>query len=169
MTALNDIPDYLKADGKPESSPSSRLVWGTLATVSLATAVGLVLCWATLHVPSFTHHWLLGFAGAFLTTLMLFGVMHRIAGIVPFGNSIAIATACLLVVAKYIALLVHVAHSLTPTPPLWTLFSLMELFITNITTWVGIAFAAILARNGDFGLEDLLDILMVNPLTGHRQ
>ena len=169
MRTLNDIPDYLRGPEKKEWTPGQGLLRGTICTLIAAAVLGALLCTVTYYAPRLTFHWLLNIASGFLITWVLFVVMYRAAGMASnTGALVVILEACLILVGKYLALLMHLLNTAPGTGPLWSSFDVAEMAVVSYPAWIGVLVAAFMCKDGDSTLHELADLVMINPLTGRR-
>ena len=169
MRTINDIPDYLREPEKKGWTPGQGLLRGTVYTLIVAALLGAILCTVTYYVPQLTCHWLLNIASGFLITWVLFVVMYRAAGMASnTGALVVILWACLILVAKYLALLMHLLNAAPGRGPLWSSFDAAEMAAVSYPAWIGVLLAAFMCKDGDSTLHELADLVMINPLIGRR-
>ena len=169
MRTLNDIPDYLRGPEKKEWTPGRGLLRGTIYSLIVAAMLGAILCAVTYYVPQLTCHWLLNMASGFLVTWVLFVVMYRAAGMASkTGALVVILWTLLILVAKYLALLMHLLNTAPGTGMLWSSFNVVEMAGVSFPAWIGVLVGAFMCKDGDSTLHELADLLMTNPLTGRR-
>ncbi len=169
MRTLNNIPDYLREPDQPEWTPAGARVHGAICTavaaVILATALGLV----SFNAPVLTRQLLLNFVCGFMCTYILFSVMHCTARIIcPWCAIIVVACVVFVLSINHFAVLLHDAQAPGAQVSVWSSFGFPDMVFRNAPALVGTATAAWLCRDGDFTISDLLDLLMINPLTGRR-
>ncbi len=166
---MNDIPDHLRESDQPEWTLAGARVHGGICTavaaVILATALGLV----SFNAPVLTRHLILNFVCGFMCTHILFSVMHHTARMIcPWCSIIVVACVVFVLSINHFAVLLHMARAPDAQLSVWSLFGFADMVFRNAPALVGTATATWLCWDGDFTVSDLLDLLMINPLTGRR-
>jgi hypothetical protein len=158
-----DAPD--RADDADDWTPARGLLRGTVWTSLAGGVLGTMLCVVTYYAPPLTLHRVLNFVCGFLATGLLFSVMHRAAGMVSLpGTAVVVLWAVLIFEARYVTVLTLADVPISSA----ALFDPAGIFRVNLMAWGGMAVAVFMCRDGDSAFEDIVDRVMVNPLTGRR-
>ncbi len=170
MGSLNAIPDHLRGPDRDDRwTPGRGLAVGAAWTGSVALLLGIPGYLLERFLPLVSSHGLIGIATGFLVTCILFAVMHRSSGMVG-GTCTAIVIGWMIVVSIVIDVLIalHMPVELMGTVSFLTMTHRVGLLLGNWPIWAGMAGASVLCHNGNGTIHDVLDLMMVNPLSGRR-
>jgi len=161
MVALNEIPESLRTPSDDTWTPRRGLVKGTISTVLVSLALGVVLWVVTMVAPPTRDHWAhLVFNGVwvFLAAWVLFAVMHKTAGMASGRCTVVVVLCtCLLMVVKHLAVLKYGPDPPAPAESSWA--PVFEMIVRNWPAFFGLAIATFMCRNGDSILHDLAETL----------
>lgn len=170
MRTLNDIPEYLRG---PEQAPLTfwqALRRGAIFTLLSSCVIAIGMGGIGYVLPLLVHHIVLNFAWGFFITCALFGIMHKSARMVDrWCTAVVVVCATLPLMASYACTVMHLAAASEQSfATVCPANAIVSAFGSNLLALVGTGVAAALCKDGDFSFLDLLELLMINPLTGRR-
>lgn len=170
MASFNYIPDHLREEEPPNWTPEQGRRRGALYTALASAAMAALAATLGFVAPILTQHALLNCLWGFLITFAVFAVMHKAANTIdPWCTLMAILFALPPLAANHFGIVMNLASSNESTFAVaWASHGLIHMAVSNVPAMVGIGITTYLCKDGEFSLLDLLNLLMINPLTGRR-